>query len=73
MYVNCAKWQKSRYIIAIINVGNLDYCRNEKNRNVQDPKMEFSIIDLSVGKEDQSNWERGFVLGQWFQTMSDIP
>lgn len=36
---------------------------------MQDPKIEFSTIDLTVGKGNHSNWDGR----QWFQTMSGIP
>lgn len=51
----------------------MDYCWDKESGNIQDPGVEFSIIDLSVGKRNLSNWDVGFVLSQWFQTMSDIP
>lgn len=57
----------------VINVVNLNYYMDKEIRNVQDSKMGFSIIDLNIDNGDQSDWDGGFILGTWFQAISDIP
>lgn len=66
MYISPVLNSKKSIIVAIINVVDLDYCWDNESRNVQDPEMEFSIIDLRAGKGDQSDWDGRFVLGQCF-------
>lgn len=60
---------EKQIIAGIINIVNLGYFRDKESRDVQDPEIEFSTVDLSVGQGNQSHWDGR----QWLQTMSDIP